>query len=234
MHLQEYIGRFLHYAKHHGLWVTAKRTLLGLRRMLAGNRFVLFYCDLASFEVTPLDEPAQGTIERRFSGTRLDPQDLDRIMNAGYPPTVRRQLAERFAQGASLWLFELEDKLAAYGWSLIGHTMEPHFFPLGRNDVHLFDFFVFPEYRGRRINPALVSHILNNLALEGKARVFIEAAEWNTAQLHSLERVPFQKLGYARKHSLLGGTIVVWSERRSPSSLLETTSMGFRKERPEH
>jgi ribosomal protein S18 acetylase RimI-like enzyme len=212
MTIPEYIGRFFHYAKHHGWWGTIKRALLGLRRMLTGTRYVLFYCDLARFEAAPLDETVQGRVQRMFSGDELDPKHVSRIMNARYPAVVSRQIAERFAQGASLWLFELEDKLAAYGWSLIGNTMEPHFFPLGGNDVHLFDFFVFPEYRGRRVNPLLVRHILNSLALEGKARAFIEAAEWNTEQLRSLKRMPFQKLGHARKHSLLGRMIVVWSE----------------------
>lgn len=227
MNSPEYIGRFFHYAKHHGLWGTVKRALAGLRRMLAGNRFVLFYCDLVDFKAPAFDGMAQGKVERKIAETGLEAQDLHQIVNAGYSPAVRRQLAKRFAQGATLWLFELEDKLAAYGWTLSGHTMEPHFFPLGRNDVHLFDFFVFPEYRGRRINPSLVRHILNNLALEGKARAFIEAAEWNTAQLHSLQRMPFQKLGHARKHSLLGRTIVVWSEgeyRKSNNSSARLTA----------
>ena len=234
MHLRDSIGRFLRYVKLHGLGGTAKRILLDLKRRATGNRQVLFYCDIANFQAAAPGGKTQGRVERKSNENGLEAQDLHRIEDVGYPPAVRRQLSERFANGAALWLFKLEDKLAGFGWTLSGKTMEPHFFPLGRNDVHLFDFFAFPEYRGRRINPSLMRHILNNLALEGKARVFIEAAEWNTAQLHSLERMPFQQLGHARKHSLLGRTIVVWNERRASGSSRETTSVGSRKERPEH
>jgi GNAT superfamily N-acetyltransferase len=109
-----------------------------------------------------------------------------------------------------LWLLKLENSIAAYGWAVLGRTIEPHFFPLAANDAHLFDFFVFPEFRGRRLNPALVNHILVHLACETSGRAFIEAARWNQPQLASLARLPFRKLGCARKFQLLGRTIVMW------------------------
>jgi ribosomal protein S18 acetylase RimI-like enzyme len=110
-----------------------------------------------------------------------------------------------------LWLFKQDGEVAAYGWTLIGKTVVPHYFPLGPNDAHLFDFFVMPKFRGRGINPTLVRHILAQLAGEKRRRAFIEAAEWNTAQLTSLAKTPFQKMGSARKFRLLGKPIVLWS-----------------------
>jgi GNAT superfamily N-acetyltransferase len=133
------------------------------------------------------------------------------ITSAWNPEIARHQLAERFAQGASLWLFKVEGKLAAYGWTIIGRTMEPHFMPLGANDAHLFDYFVFPEYRGRRINPALVNHVLARLVSERRNRAYIEAAAWNLAQLNSLGRTPFRPLGRAWKFGIFGKTVVIWS-----------------------
>lgn len=212
MHLQDSIGEFLWHTNHRGLRATLNRMLVGFRRVLAGNRLVLFCCDLADFQAAAPDELTQGNVVRRRAESEMQAEEMLRIVHAGYPPVVRRRISERFARGASLWLFELEDKLVAYGWTLCGQTVESHFFPLGTNDVHLFDFFVFPEYRGRRINPSLVKCILMSLAREGKGRVFIEAAEWNTSQLRSLSRMPFQKLGCARKYHLFGRTVVVWSE----------------------
>ena len=91
--------------------------------------------------------------------------------------------------------------------------MEPHFFPLADNDVHLFDFYVFPEFRGRRVNPMLVSHILASLRREACGRAYIEAAEWNLAQLRSLAKLPLRRLGAARKSCLLRRTIVIWSSQ---------------------
>jgi hypothetical protein len=74
--------------------------------------------------------------------------------------------------------------------------------------VHLFDFHVISEYRGRGLNPILVRHILQVLADEGVERALIEAAEWNQPQLSSLARTPFRRMGLARKWRLWGRTIV--------------------------
>ena len=43
-----------------------------------------------------------------------------------------------------------------------------------------------------------------------RARAFIEAAEWNQAQLSSLARTPFRRLGWARKVTILGRTVSIW------------------------
>jgi GNAT superfamily N-acetyltransferase len=118
----------------------------------------------------------------------------------------------RFGKGALLWLIKSEDSLAGYGWTLQGHTVEPHYFPLGKGDVHLFDFHVFPKYRGKGLNPFLVTHILRSVSADGGKRAFIEAAEWNKAQLSSLGRTPFRRLGWARKLTIFRHTIVCWVE----------------------
>lgn len=210
--LQDLIERLFTYYKQHGFRATAKRILLSFRRALSGNQMVLFYCDLSSFRPANLHVPAHASVERKYSEVELDPQDLLRIVNVSNPKLMRRRLSERLAKGASLWLLKFEGNLVCYGWTLTGCTMEPHFYPLGDSDVHLFDFFVHPEYRGQRVNPLLVNHMLTTLASERKIRAFIEAAEWNTPQLHSLSRTPFQKLGYARKFCLCGRTLVIWKK----------------------
>ena len=109
-----------------------------------------------------------------------------------------------------MWLIRCEDQLAGYGWTITGRTIAPHYHPLGTNDVHMFDFLVFPEYRGRRINPSLVDHILNQLSAKGRTRAYIEVREWNHAQLISLAKTRFRLLGVARKVSLFGRTFVEW------------------------
>jgi ribosomal protein S18 acetylase RimI-like enzyme len=121
-------------------------------------------------------------------------------------------MTERFGLGASLWLIKSHDKLAGYGWTLEGRTVEPHFFSLGHRDVHLFDFHVFPQYRGQGMNPTLVTSILRALTAEGAGRAFIEAAEWNQAQLSSLTKTPFRRLGMARKSTLFSRTLVLWDK----------------------
>lgn len=205
------IGRCLHFARRHGVHATLNRMGVSFQRFRTGNRQVLFYCDLDLGGTILPDGPSHGKVERKYGVTELDADDLQRILEAWNPTIARRQLSERFAQGASLWLFKWEGRLAGFGWSIIGRTMEPHFFPLSANDAHLFDYFVFPEFRGRRINPALVNHILGRLAAERRCRAFIEAAEWNAPQLSSLVRTPFRRLGWARKWQVFGQTLVAWS-----------------------
>lgn len=90
--------------------------------------------------------------------------------------------------------------------------MEPHYFRLGREDVHLFDFYVFPPYRGQGLNPLLLTNILHNLTTECAGRAFIEAAEWNHAQLASLRKTSFHRLGQASKFTIFRRTIVCWDE----------------------
>ncbi len=214
MHSPDFIRRFCQYAKRHGFRATLGRMGISCKRIWTGNRHVLFYCDLATFKPAEFDDPKFAKVEQKNAESELDGQDVSQIANVWNPEIAHRQISERFGQGASLWLFKLNGKLAAYGWTIVGRTVESHFMPLGKNDAHLFDFFVFPEYRGRRINPSLVTHILTKLALETKNRAFIEAAQWNTAQLSSLSKTPFRQFGLASKHDFFGKTLVVWSKEK--------------------
>jgi hypothetical protein len=206
------LGRFIHYIKRHGIRMTVERLWLSFRRVLSGNRLVLFYCDLADLHCAATGKKQTGwTVESRNSEKEISAADSSRIVNVGYADAVRKLQIERFARGARLWLLRVDGRIAAYGWTLKGDTIEPHFFPLGPQDVHLFDFFVFPEFRGQRLNCALVEHILSSLALEKRGRAFIEAAEWNTPQLRSLGRMPFRRLGIARKFCVGSRTFTIWS-----------------------
>ena len=71
---------------------------------------------------------------------------------------------------------------------------------------------MFPQFRGQGMNPLLVTFILGTMATEGAGRAFIEAAEWNEAQLSSLAKTPFHRLGMARKTTILGRTLVMWDK----------------------
>jgi len=220
MRLLDSVVRFCQYLKRHGFRSTLDRLVLACKRVRNGNRYVLYCCDLTTFKPGAPDDLNCAKVERKETGHELEEHDLSKILNVWNPAIARRRLAERFERGASLWLVKLDGKLAAYGWTLIGQAIEPHFFPLGPYDAHLFDYFVFPEYRGRRINPALVNHILGRLAAEMRHRAFIEVAEWNISQLSSIRRTPFQPIGRARRFSFFGKTLVVWERmgQENPST----------------
>lgn len=173
---------------------------------------VLFCCDLGFWKTSDLPDRHPLTVERNAVAQTVAARDLLQIVNFWNPKIMQRLISERFERGATLWLAKSGNHLAGYGWTLNGSTIEPYFFPLGTDDVHLFDFFVFPEFRGQRINRSLVLRILEVLAAQKKSRAYIEVAEWNKPQLNSLSRMPFQKLGRARKFRMFGRTFTMWSE----------------------
>jgi ribosomal protein S18 acetylase RimI-like enzyme len=208
------VSRLSAYYKRHGFAATIRRFSVAARRTLFASRSVLFYCDLSA--LGPATEiPSRLKVERHRSQGDLSQQDLQEITSFWNPDLARRNLNERFGLGASLWLIRLEDKLAGYGWTLQGCTVEPHYFPLGENDVQFLDFHVFPRYRGRALDWFLMTHILHQLAKDGRARAFGEAAEWNKASISSFTMTPFRRMGFARKFTIFGDTWVWWRENKA-------------------
>ena len=217
------ISRFADYYRRNGFVATIRRAALAARRALFSNRSVVFYCDLARQSAPRADLPSFLKVELKKSSAELSPEDLQAMTSFWNPKLAHRNMKERFDLRASLWLIKSHDRLAGYGWTLQGRTMEPHYFPLGQDDVHLFDFHVFPQYRGRGMNPFLVTHILQSLAKVGAGRAFIEAAEWNQAQLSSLRKTPFRCLGRARKLTIFARTIVWWGKNEINAQYTKST-----------
>jgi ribosomal protein S18 acetylase RimI-like enzyme len=213
MQVSASISRFAEYYARHGLAATVRRAGLGARRALFSSRSVVFYCDLARLTAPPAELPTFLKIERKRSEAELSPQDLAEITSFWNPKLARRNINERFSKGASLWVIKSHDKLAGYGWTLQGQTVEPHYFPLGPDDVQFLDFHVFPKFRGKALDWFLITRILHALSAEGLGRAFGEAGEWNQASLASFRMSPFRRLGSVRKLTILGRIIVVWSEK---------------------
>lgn len=192
---------------------TLARILLEFKRLPKCGKMVLFLCDLGRIgENIGLKVPRYHLIVHVTSSSQLGSGDRGRLLDSGNPSLINRLMEERFAKGASLWLYKVQDHVAGFGWTLVGHTMEPHFFPLNPEDVHFFDFFVFSEHRGKGINPVMVNSILKRMACVNKGRAYIECAEWNQPQLASLRRTPFISFAVATKHTRFGRTTVSWME----------------------
>jgi len=211
-----FLGRIWLFSRRHGVRATLNRVGVGLRRWRSGRWMALFYCDLARDIPEPLLQTASRLV-RVSSVSFLTEADHQRMLESGYPPAIEADMAKRFARGTTLWILQLNGRIGGYGWTLTGGTMETHFHPLGATDVHLFDFYVFPEFRGRRLNPTLVGCILRELSATQRGRAFIECAVWNEPQLRSLARTPFQRFGTAAKYSFPGRTIVCWRAAESNS-----------------
>ena len=210
------------YFRRHGLRATIVRTLFAFQRELVPGREVIYYCSLAGNTRSDEGLARSLNVECKKDSDEVSPQDLQQIVNVGTANVARRNVQERFARGARLWMIRSEGKLAGYGWTLAGSTISPHYLRLGRRDVHLFDFYVFPEFRRRGINPQLVNHILCSLAAEGGSRAFIEVGDYNRPQLESLKKTPFCVLGVARKFSIFNRTIVCWAKPFATNQTLES------------
>src|ERR1051325_1281371 len=210
MSLEDPANRVFAFYRRHGLFASLRRCMESLREAVSNTDTVLMYCDLQTCHSTDSELPAGITIERRGCLADVPLADLQKVLNYWNRDIMAKQIREQFQQGASAWLVKKNGQLAGYGWTLRGSTMEPHFFPLCENDVHLFDFVVFPEFRGQGTNPVLVNRILKVTASEGCGRAFIEAARRNKRQMKSLGKTPFRTFGLAKKMSCFGWIWVAW------------------------
>ena len=94
-------------------------------------------------------------------------------------------IVERFAGGRRCYVAHVEGTIASYGWvsfheeeiSEIGMRIRP-----APGDAYIWDCATLPAYRGHRLFPALLSHILLDLRTAGFRRVWIGA---NTESLAS-------------------------------------------------
>ena len=215
MSISDTFSRVTSYFARHGLAATLRRASIAAKRAIFARCMVVFYCDLAKQAKSPARIPNSMKLERLNSATDVGPQDLQKMTSFWNPKKACGNIRERFEHGATLWTAKSGEKLAGYGWTLRGGTIEPHYFPLAKHDLHLFDSHVFPEYRGQGINPLLVNHILHTMSSEGIGRAFIEAAEWNEAQLASLRKTPFRRLGWARKSTVFHRAFVCWDQTKT-------------------
>jgi len=210
MGISNSISRLTEYYKRHGFGATVRRAQLAAKRALFSSRMVVFYCDLGRQTLAPVNIPSSLKVERLRSSAELTEKDLQEITSFWNPKQALRNVQERFGRKASLWLVKSGDKLAGYGWTLQGQAIDSYYFRLGENDVQLFDFYVFPKFRGRAIHWLLTVYILQTLAAEGGARAFADTGEWNQAQLSSFKMTPFRRLGLVRSFTILGHTITDW------------------------
>jgi hypothetical protein len=215
MSISNSILRFTAYYKMHGLRSTIQRAGAAIKRGPFASRMVVFYCDLSRLTVRPVNIPSSMKVDRLRSEAELSQVDLLEITSFWNPKQARRNIEERFAKGSSLWLIKSERKVAGYGWTLQGRTIGEYYFPMTHDDVQLFDFYVFPKFRGRALHWLLTAYILQALASEGGARAFADTGEWNQAQLSSFKMTPFRRLGLVRTFTVFGHTFVRWVDNET-------------------
>ena len=201
------LSQLFRHLRNKGLLSTFQRGMERVRRFCFIGKHVVYSCDLPS-DVALVDGGL--VVEELYAS---DVGKTHRIITHWDEEVAAHQTNARFRMGARLWVARIDSELAAYGWTIRGQTVASYFFPLCNSDIHFFDFFVFEEFRGVRVNPRFVSKLLSALGSTGERRAYIECAAWNDAQLRSLARTPFRRLGYGRKISLGSFSATIWSKQ---------------------
>lgn len=212
------ISRITEYYSRHGFGATIGRARVALSRALFANRMVVFYCDLSK-PVRTSAIPDSFKIDRLLSQAELSRQDFETMMGLWNPKLALRNLNERFAKGAELWIIKSEEQLAAFCWTMKGRTISPYYFPIGSQDVQLFDFYVLPKFRGGAVLWFLIGSMLQVLKAEGATRAYGDVAEWNRASLAFYRITPFRRLGAARSFNIFGHQFTTWSAEKSSDQM---------------
>lgn len=214
MLLADSISRFTTYYSRHGAKATVERCRLSLRRWILANRHVVFYWDLTqpTDAITMSELPDHLTVERKDRREQIDSTDWHVLVNYWNPKLSSRTFEERLRRGASIWLLRSRGHLAAYVWSVTGGTLESYYYPVPSCDGYLYDFLVFPEYRGQQLNSWLVTYVLRHMAAASISRAHVDIAEWNRASLSSTAKVGYTRVrvGVARKWTVFGNAFVEW------------------------
>ena len=212
--------RVAEYYKRNGLVGTLRRAQIAFARSVFAPKMVVFYCDLDERRLPKVRLSDSLKVKRLTALDELDHDQLRQIIALWSPKLANLKIKERFDNGASLWLIEFQDRLAGYGWTLQGRTIAEYYFPMGPSDVQLFDFFIFPEFRGRALHWFLTGYILKTLAAEGGARAYADTHEWNEAQLASFKMTPFRRLGVVRTYQFFGHYLTSWiAPKQEPKEL---------------
>lgn len=145
-----------------------------------------------------LDSSAAIQVASRIPTTfqRIGPEEAFSLIQAMEgDETAPRQ---RFARGRRCFAASIGDVLVAYGWVTLEDKEEigelglhVH---LEKGEAYIWDCVTLPAYRGQRLYPALLTHIIDVLRSEGFTRIWIGADTDNVASQSGMILVGFQPI----------------------------------------
>lgn len=102
---------------------------------------------------------------------------------------------QRFSLGKQCYIARVDGNIAAYGWITfdkehigeLGLTMR-----LNQDEAYIWDCATLPAYRGQRLYPALLAHMLAELQCAGLARIWIGTDADNLPSQSGVARVGCQ------------------------------------------
>ena len=209
------LDRLKHHYKNKGFFSIFYSMLQRIWRALFYNKDVLFYRDISTIDESDVPLPPNITV-RHFSKIEEIPQkDLLWLYKIRGGQLLVQNLLNHFFQiKATLWFVYLDDKVV--GWRC-SKTQEigffKHFFqhfPLTPKDAVCGAAEIFPEYRGRGINPTMLKLMFLEMKKSGINRIYLVIKEWNHANIKSVQKADFKKIGIAKEINILGKKIIIW------------------------
>jgi hypothetical protein len=102
------------------------------------------------------------------------------------------------AFGALFWVGRMNGRLASLGVSRRGALARDYFWPLAPSCVMLSHFGTVPGFRGRGLYPAMLAHILRELAPDHVEHFVIDCGDWNMGSRRGIEHAGFRHIGYGK------------------------------------
>ncbi|MFC1761589.1 hypothetical protein ACFL6U_05855 [Planctomycetota bacterium] len=174
---------------------------------------VIYFSDLQTLETPSTQAQEPFRVVERTSMEALQTGELEAIDEYIGPEIAMRMFEERFSKQSSLWLLKKENDCVGMIWTIVGTTIEPFYYHIGRRDVHFYNNEIFLPFRGRGYNTGLIESVLWAMKERGLVRAYIETNLRNSKELRSLEKTDFEKMGLAAKLNVGKRNITQW--RRS-------------------
>lgn len=131
-------------------------------------------------------------VEARFE--RVGPEEAPALTQAmGKRSLVPVQ--RRFAAGKHCYVVRVAEEIAAYGWVTFDEEVIGELrlrLRMGPGEAYIWDCATLPAYRGQRLYPSLLSHILRELRAAGLRLVWIGANTENVASQKGFVLAGFQ------------------------------------------
>jgi ribosomal protein S18 acetylase RimI-like enzyme len=145
-----------------------------------------------------LDKPLPGSPEPRIPATfsRAGPEMAEELAQAmGLDNSA--PVLQRFGMGRHCYIARVEGNLAAYGWITFDEEGIGELglrIRLKKGEAYIWDCATLPAYRGLRLYPALLAHMLVDLQSAGFQRVWIGTDADNLPSQSGVVRVGFQPI----------------------------------------
>lgn len=210
--MKRLMKRILNIYRKEGAANVFKKAFVKAYQNILYRKIIVFYVSLADDDIKDYQLPRELTVKRRWSEGELSSEEMEQLSSHWNSYGEFNENIARFKKDSSVWLLEEKEKVLAFQWTVRGKTIKPYLFPFTKDDAHIFDCYVFPEYRGKRFNSMLTNYLLRELRKEGVLRVFWEVHEWNRSELKSVPKIDiaYREVGTAKKYRIFNKELILW------------------------